>query len=108
MKDWLPRCNKNKKKEVAAHSTDLKGSLALILTIFLRPGRRLWLAIKLAIAFFVFVFTSTSLLRIAFAALQKPCQGNFGKFRRSGKSRFGGSEKDMVLQARKFGFLFPK
>ena len=29
-----------------------------------------------------------------FAVLQKPCQVNFGKFQRSGESRFGGSEKD--------------
>ena len=43
---------------------------------------------------FVIVFTSTSHLRITFAVLQKPCQGNFGKFQRSGESRFGGSEKD--------------
>ena len=38
--------------------------------------------------------TYTSLSRIACAVLQKPCQGNFGKFQRSGQSRFGGSEKD--------------
>ena len=36
----------------------------------------------------------SSLLRITFAALQKPCQGNFWKFQGSGQSRFGGSEKD--------------
>ena len=36
----------------------------------------------------------TSLLRITFAALQKPCKGNFGKFQGSGESRFSGSEKD--------------
>ena len=35
----------------------------------------------------------SSLLRITFAALQKPCQGYFGKFQGSGESRFGGSEK---------------
>ena len=35
-----------------------------------------------------------SLLRIAFAALQKVCQENFGKFQGSGESRFGGSGKD--------------
>ena len=34
------------------------------------------------------------LLRIAFAAIHKPCQGNFGKFQESGESRFGSSEKD--------------
>ena len=40
------------------------------------------------------VFVSTLLSRINFAVLQKPCQGNFGKFQRSGESRFGGSVKD--------------
>ena len=35
----------------------------------------------------------SSLLRITFAVMQKPCQGNFGKFQESGESRFGGSEK---------------
>ena len=43
---------------------------------------------------FVIVFTSTSLLRITFVALWKPCQGNFGKFPRSSETRFGGSKKD--------------
>ena len=42
----------------------------------------------------IFVYTSTSLLGITFAVLQKPCQGNFGKFQGSGESRSGGSEKD--------------
>ena len=42
----------------------------------------------------IFVFNSTPLLRITFAVLQKPCQGNFGKFQGSGESRFVGSEKD--------------
>ena len=36
----------------------------------------------------------TSFLRIVFADIQKPCQGNFGKFQESGESRFGSSEKD--------------
>ena len=45
-------------------------------------------------SFFVFVFTYTSLSRITFAVLQKPCLGNSVKFQRSGESRFGGSEKD--------------
>ena len=35
-----------------------------------------------------------SLSRIQFTVLQKPCQGNFGTFQRSGESRFGGSIKD--------------
>ena len=43
---------------------------------------------------FVFVFTYTLLSRITFGVLQKPCQGNYGKFQRSGESIFGGSEKD--------------
>ena len=34
------------------------------------------------------------LLSITFAALQKPRQGNFEKFQRSGESRFDGSEND--------------
>ena len=29
-----------------------------------------------------------------FAVLEKPCEGNFGKFQEFGESRFGGSEKD--------------
>ena len=33
-------------------------------------------------------------LRITFAALQKQCQGYFGKSQGSGESRFGGFEKD--------------
>ena len=48
----------------------------------------------LSIFVFVFVFTSISLLRITFGALQKQCQENLGKFQRPGESRFGGSEKD--------------
>ena len=74
------------------------------------------------LSIFVFVFTFTSLLCITFAVLQKLFQGNFGKFQRSSKSRFGGFEKRSlifedskmaaqtcsVLQARKVGFLFPK
>ena len=43
---------------------------------------------------FVFVFKYTSISRITFAVLRKPCQGNSGKFQRSGESRFGSSEKD--------------
>ena len=42
----------------------------------------------------IFVFTSTSLLSLTFAVLQKQYQGDFGKFQGSGKSRSGGSEKD--------------
>ena len=34
--------------------------------------------------------------------LQKPCQGNFGKFQGSGQSRFGGSERD------RYFFKIPK
>ena len=37
---------------------------------------------------------SFKLLSITFAALQKPRQGNFEKFQRSGESRFDGSEND--------------
>ena len=36
----------------------------------------------------------TSLLRITFVALQKPCQGNFVKFQGSRKFRLSGFEKD--------------
>ena len=32
--------------------------------------------------------------KITFAVIQKPCQGNFGKFQEFGKSRFGSSETD--------------
>ena len=40
------------------------------------------------------IFSDLHFYAFTFAALQKPCQGNFGKFQRSGESRFGGSEKD--------------
>ena len=40
----------------------------------------------------------TSFLRITFAVLQKPCQGNFGKFQESAESRFGGSEKYLYFK----------
>ena len=36
----------------------------------------------------------TSLLRITFAALLKPCHENVGKFQGSSESKFGGSEKE--------------
>ena len=39
-------------------------------------------------------FTLVSSFLCSTQVLQKPCQGNFGKFQGSGKSRFGGSEKD--------------
>ena len=42
----------------------------------------------------IFVFTSTSLLRITFAVLPKPCQGNVGKFQGSDEGKFGSSERD--------------
>ena len=45
----------------------------------------------------IFVFTSTSLLRITFAVLEKPWQGYFGKFQESSESRFGSFEKDHYL-----------
>ena len=44
----------------------------------------------------------TSLLRITFAALQKPCQGNFRMLQGSDEARFGGSEKD------RYFLKFPK
>ena len=39
----------------------------------------------------------TSLLRITFMVLQKPCQGNFGKLEGFGEGRFGGSKKDCYI-----------
>ena len=46
------------------------------------------------LSIFVFNYNSTSLLRITFAASEKRCQGNFGKFQRLRESRFDGFEKD--------------
>ena len=45
----------------------------------------------------IFLVTSTSLSRIAFAVLQKPCQGKFGKFHGSSESGFCSSEKDFCF-----------
>ena len=39
-------------------------------------------------------FTLVPSLLCSTQVLQKPCQGNFEKFQRTGKSRFGSSEKD--------------
>ena len=44
----------------------------------------------------IILFTCTSLLRITFAVLQKPCQRNLGN-QGSGESRFGGSEKNRYV-----------
>ena len=44
--------------------------------------------------YLLFLYIFTSLLRIAFTVLQKPCQKIFGKFQGSGESRFVSSEKD--------------
>ena len=55
----------------------------------------------------IFAFTCTSLLRITFAILQKPCQGNVGKFQGSDESIFGGSGKDRYfLKIRKWQHKF--
>ena len=91
MKDWLSRCNQNKRKTVAPHTTHLMCSLVLLLTI------SLWLVEKcsyLASVFHICLHTSTSLLRITYPVLQKSCQANFSKFQGSRESRFDGFKKD--------------
>ena len=39
----------------------------------------------------------TSLLHIILVTIQKPFQGNFGKFQESDEGRFSGSEKDIYF-----------
>ena len=77
MKDWLSRCNQNKRKTVAPHVSHLICSLVLLLTISFQ------------------LFASLHLfLRLTLAVLPKLFQKNFGKFQEFGENRFGGSEKD--------------
>ena len=81
LKDWLSRCYQNKRKKVAPHVTHLICSLVLLFTISLK----LITNGTSASAFHLCLLSVfTSLLRITFAVLQKPCQGNFGKFQGSG------------------------
>ena len=68
----------NKAKTVAPRITHLVCSLLLLLTISLQLAAR-------------YDKSLPSLLVFAVAVLQKPCQG---KFQRSGKSRFGSSERN--------------
>ena len=49
--------------------------------------------LKLA-SVFRLCLSSLHSLTVAFAVLQRPCQGNLGKFQGSGERRLGGSEKD--------------
>ena len=90
MKDWLFRCNHNKRKTVAPHITHLNCSLLLLLTVSFQLVASYNRCPPSLLAFTLF-------LRITFAVLQKPCQENFGKFQESGESRFGGSEKDRYI-----------
>ena len=88
MKGWLSRCNQNKRETVEQHITHLVYSYDDYLQF---PDLQL-VAIYSKCPTSLLVFTS--LLRITFTALQKPCHGNLGKFQGSGESRFGSSEKD--------------
>ena len=76
MKDWLS--NQNKRKTVASLISYHSFNVFFSITNMCLPS--------------LLVFTS--LLRITFAVLQKPCQGNFGKFQGSGESRFSGFKID--------------
>ena len=87
MKDWLPRLNWNKKKSVVSRIIHLMCSFVLLLIISLRLVTSCGKCLPSWLLF-------NWLLRITFAVLQKPCQGNFWKFQGLGKSRFGCFEKD--------------
>ena len=78
---WLSRFNQNKRKTVAPNITHLMCSLVLLLTISLQPVASCSKCLP-----YLPVFTSFLCIRFAFAVLQKPCQGNFGKFQEIGKS----------------------
>ena len=82
MEGWSSKYNKIKIKTVALHVTHWMCSLVLLLEISLHLVARcnIWLSSLLVYP---------SLLRITFALLQKPFQGNFWKFQGPGKSRFG-------------------
>ena len=75
LKDWLSRCNSNKRKIVALHITHLMYSLILLLSISL---------------LFIFACLSvfTSLLHITFVVIQKRYQENFRKFELSEKCHY--------------------
>lgn len=75
LKNWLSRCNSNKRKIVALHITHLMYSLILLLSISL---------------LFIFACLSvfTSLLHITFAVIQKRYQENFRKFELSEKCHY--------------------
>ena len=45
----------------------------------------------------LYYFTLVPSLLRSTQVLQKPCQGNFGKFQGTGESRFGGSEKNLYF-----------
>ena len=66
-------------------------SLALDTYNFLTTGSKLQ---HVPSIFACLYFTLVRSLLHSMQVLQKPCQGNFGKFQGSGESRFGVSEKD--------------
>ena len=87
LKHWLSKCNQNKQKKNSCSTYHLLNVIFSITTYnFLTTGKKLLLASECLLSF--------SLSSLTFAALQKPCQGNFGKFQESGGSRFGNTEKD--------------
>ena len=82
-KDWLSRCNQNKRKTVDPHITHLMCSLVLLLTISLQlvASYNRWPPSLLAFASFLCSLTDTM-------------SKNFGKFQEFGVSKFDGPEKD--------------
>ena len=88
MKDWLSRCNQTEEKRLL-HSFHITRFICSTYN-FLTDSKLLHVPSISASLYFTLV---PSLLRST-QVLQKPCQGNFGKFQGSGKSRSCGSEKD--------------
>ena len=89
MKDWVSRCNQKKKKHLL-HSFHITCFICSTYN-FLTTGSKL---LHVSSIFACLYFTLVPSLLSSTQVLQKPCQGNFAKFQGSGKSRFGGSEKD--------------
>ena len=86
LKDWLSRCNQNKRKSVAPH-INLFSSVTTY--YFLTTDSKL--AITTAGAFLSSLAFLSSYLHFTlthFVAIQKPCQGNFEKSEESGESSF--------------------
>ena len=92
LKDWLSRCNQNKRKTVAPpyHSFNLFFSVTTY--HFLPTDSKL--AIAIASTCHLCFSSCLHFTLMHFIATQKPCEGNSGKFQESGGSRFSGSEKD--------------